>query len=229
MTQKIVCVIPARGGSKGIPNKNIIEFNSKPLIAHSIEQAINANLDVYVSSDSDEILQISTKYGAKGIKRPETIAGDTASSESALLHAIETIEYQDQTKIDICVFLQATSPLREPIDIKNAIKTLLSENLDSVFSACVMEDMLVWQTQNDKLQPLNYDFKNRKRRQDHKPQYIENGSIYVFKRNVLFENKNRLGGKIGISLMDTWKLFEIDNYSDLDFCSVVFKTKKLGI
>jgi branched-chain amino acid aminotransferase len=218
---KIACIIPARGGSKGIPNKNIIEFCGKPLISHTILNAKNSNLisEVFVTSDSDEILNISSDYGATPIKRPEGISGDFASSEDAILHSIENIS-QD---FDTIVFLQVTSPLRETSDIDRMINDYVNNNYDSMFSSCELEDFLMWEKKDDLLKSLNYDFLNRKRRQDHNPQIVENGSMYIFNKNGFIENKNRLFGKIGTVTQESWKMFEIDNYEDLDFCSYLYK------
>jgi CMP-N,N'-diacetyllegionaminic acid synthase len=218
---KIVCIIPARGGSKGIPKKNIINFANKSLIGHSIKQALESKLidEVYVSSDCDEILQISKNYGSKIIKRPEQLSTDTSSSESALLHAIENID------CDYVVFLQATSPIRTTQDIDKCIMTLIKGGLDSVFSASILEDMLIWKTNGENLESVNYDYKNRKRRQDSEKQFVENGSIYVFKKEGFITHKNRLFGKIGLSLMESWKMFEIDSMEDLELCEIIFENK----
>ena len=220
---KILCVIPARGGSKGIPKKNIINFIDQPLISHSIIQSLKSKYitDVVVSSDSDEILNISQSYGAITLKRPNEISTDTSSSESALLHAIEKLN----DDYDYIVFLQATSPLRTTEDIDNCIETLINNNLDSVFSASILEDMLIWKLSINTLESVNYDYKNRKRRQDSEIQYVENGSIYVFKKEGFIKNNNRLFGKIGLSLMDSWKMFEIDSLEDLELCELIFKNK----
>jgi N-acylneuraminate cytidylyltransferase len=220
---KILCIIPARGGSKGIPKKNIIPFADKSLIGHTITQSLNSKYitDVVVSSDCDEILNVSKTYGAKTIIRPDDISTDTSTSESALLHTIESIggDY------DYVVFLQATSPLRTTQDIDNCIKTTIEGEYDSLFSASILEDMLIWKSNGDNLMSVNYDYKNRKRRQDSETQYVENGSIYVFKKEGFIDNNNRLFGKIGLSLMESWKMFEIDSMEDLELCEIIFENK----
>lgn len=215
-----ICIIPARGGSKGIPNKNITNFLNKPLIYWTIDQAKNSKYlqNIYVSSDSEEILDISKKYGAIPIKRPADIAGDTAKSEDALIHTYNTIK----EKIDFIVFLQVSSPIRESKDIDNAIE-LFNTGYDSVFSAIEIEDFLIWINKNNKLISLNYNFKNRQRRQDCKKQYVENGSIYVFKPHILLSHGNRLGGNIGLSIMQNWKVYEIDKPEDIFFCELIYR------
>lgn len=225
-TKKIVCIIPARGGSKGIPKKNIINFLGKPLIQFSIENAKNSkyDIDIYVSSDCDEILGITQECGAKSIKRPSDLSSDVATSESALLHAIDTIERHSD--FDVCVFLQATSPLRHARDIDDAIDKLIVENLDAVFSGALLEDFLIWQKNSkDNLESVNYDYTNRQRRQDRKHQFVENGSIYVFRKDSFKKTKNRIHGKFDVSLMEPWKNFEIDSLNDLEICELIYDKK----
>jgi N-acylneuraminate cytidylyltransferase len=225
---KIIAIILARGGSKGIPKKNIINFVGKPLLAWSIEDVKHSSLidAVYVSTDNEEIAGVAKKYGAKVIWRPKDISGDFSPSEEALKHALKEIHKKDFNRIDYVVFLQATSPLRDPEDIESAIKKIISKKADSLFSGAEIGDFLIWTREGNKLKSLNYDYKNRKRRQDFKEQFVENGSMYIFKPEILFKNNNRLGGKIIVSEMEFWKSFEIDNMEDLKFCENLFKIKR---
>lgn len=221
---KTIAIIPSRGGSKGIPKKNIIDFCGKPLISWSILQAKNTpEIDeVYVSSDSDEILKVAKKYGADIIKRPDEISGDKATSESVIEHALTTKELTSEKVI----MLQATSPLRKSDDISRAICQFETEKYDSLFSGAKLDDFLIWEkAQNGILNSFNYDYGKRGRRQDRKPQYVENGSFYIFKPNILFSTGNRLGGKIGIFLMDFWQSFEIDSMDDLEIVKILFELK----
>jgi len=220
----IITIIPARGGSKGIPNKNIINFCGKPLIAWTIEQCIKAKEvnDVWVSSDDDDILDIAKQYGVKTIKRPCDISGDTATSESTWLHAINFLQ-QKNIPLDIILAPQVTSPLRETIDINNAISKFVKGSYDSMFSASTTGDLFFWEESDVGIDSVNFDYKNRKRRQDIKKQIIENGSFYLFKPEIIKNNNNRLGGKIGYSEMEFWKMFEIDNLEDLKMCSSLMK------
>lgn len=226
--KNIVALIPARGGSKSIPKKNIIDFCGKPLLVWSIEDAKDSSLidDVYVSTDDKEIAEVSEKYGAEVIWRPKEISGDFSPSEEALKHAINEIYKSNPQKIDYVVFLQATSPLRETKDIDNAIKKIISEDADSLFSGAEIGDFYIWKEKKNQLKSLNYDYKNRKRKQDFGEQFVENGSIYIFKPEILFKYNNRLGGKIIISKMEFWKSFQVDSWDDLKFCGDLFKIKK---
>jgi len=227
--KNIICIIPARGGSKGIPKKNIIDFLGKPLLAWSIEDAKNSSLidEVYVSTDDKEIAKVAEQYGAKVIERPKEISGDFSPSEEALKHAIGEISKEHPPKIEYVVFLQATSPLRETSDIDNAIEKIIAEEADSLFSAADIGDFLIWRKNGGKLESVNYDYKNRKRRQDFEEQFVENGSLYIFKPEILLRHNNRLGGKIVVSEMEFWKSFEIDDIEDLNFCQDIGRIKGL--
>ena len=220
----IHCIILARGNSKGIINKNIINFCGKPLLAWTIEQCKNTEKvsDVWVSSDDDDILNIAKKYGAKIIKRPNEISKDASTSESAWQHAIDYLHNND-VLVDIVLGPQVTSPLREVSDINNAITSFINGNYDSMFSASIADDLFFWEESSDGIDSINYDYKNRQRKQDNKEKIIENGSFYLFKPAIIQKYFNRLGGKIGYSKMDFWKMFEIDNANDLKMCSALMK------
>jgi CMP-N,N'-diacetyllegionaminic acid synthase len=215
-----IAIIPARGGSKGVPRKNLRLLAGKPLVAHSIEDAQEAiSVDrVYVSTDDPDIADVSLKYGAEVIIRPDHLANDTASSESSLIHALQYIE---QTGLfpDLLVFLQCTSPFRTGHDIDQAVETLHATKADSVLSVAPSHKFL-WKLENGAPKALNYDYKNRPRRQDMEPQYVENGSIYIFKPWVLKQYSNRLGGNISLYPMAESSGIEID--SEIDFELVEF-------
>jgi N-acylneuraminate cytidylyltransferase len=214
---KIITIIPARGGSKGIPGKNLIDLNGKPLIAWSIEQALKSKLvdEVWVSSDDNNILKESIKYGASIIIRPSIFATDTATTETAIKHAIEYIKYDNI----IIVLLQATAPLRLYDDIDNAIKQFKTKNLDSLLSVTPTNNF-IWHIVDNKPESITYDYKNRQMRQNISNKFLENGSIYIFKSEILFKYNNRLGGNIGMYVMKDWQDVDIDNYNDLELCKL---------
>jgi len=221
---KTIAIIPARGGSKGITNKNIVPFLGKPLLSYTIQQAKDCKLidEVYVSSDSQQILSVAEEYGAKLINRPKEISDDFATSESALIHALK-----DKQEC-LLVFLQATSPLRTPLDIEKAILKFNDSKCDSLFSAVNAGDICIWST-DKKLKSITYDYKNRKRRQDFSSYVVENGSFYITKSSNLLKNNNRLSGKISYSIMEKWKMHEIDCIEDLHLCEYFYKTKILEV
>lgn len=223
MTKNIVAIILARGGSKGIPKKNIKKICGKPLVSWTIEHAIQTKeiSSVWLSSDNDQILKIGKKYGINLIKRPKNLSNDSSSSVSGWIHAINVIEKKNN--IDTVVALQPTSPLRESIDIKNGLKKFEKNQYDSIFSGAEIGDFFIWEKQKKSLKSLNYDYKNRTRRQEIKPQYVENGSFYIFSPRIIKKFNNQLGGKIGVSLMEFWKSFEIDDLKDIEFCETLMK------
>jgi CMP-N,N'-diacetyllegionaminic acid synthase len=219
-----VAIIPARGGSKGVPRKNVRSLVDKPLIAHSILDAKEAKLvdRIYVSTDDSEIATVSQTYGAEIILRPDELAGDKASSESALIHAITEIE--TSISPELIVFLQCTSPIRTGLDIDSAIQKLRAENADSLVSVSPSHRFL-WEEVNGVAKSINYDYRSRPRRQDMPPQYVENGSIYVFKPWILKEKCNRLGGKIALYVMSEAASWEIDSMLDFEIAESLLKSE----
>lgn len=213
----IVAIIPARGGSKGIPRKNIQPVAGKSLLAYTIEHALQtpAITRLIVSTDDPEIAAVAQQYGAEVVWRPAEISGDTATSESALLHALDHLRDTEGYEPELMVFLQATSPLRQPDGIQNAIETLQREQADSLFSACPVHGF-IWRRDGEQLSSLTYDYRHRPRRQDAPEDLIENGSIYVFKPWVLRQFNNRLGGKIAVYRMNVLDSFQVDEPADLE-------------
>ena len=228
----VLTIIPARGGSKGIPRKNVRLVGGKPLLAHSIEQARGtpAVTRVVVSTDDAEIAAVAKQFGAEVVWRPADISGDTASSESALLHVLTHLRDTENYEPELVVFLQATSPLRRPDDIQNAIDTLRRENADSLFSCCPQHGF-VWRQQGGKLDSFTYDHRKRPRRQDAPEDLTENGSIYVFKPWVLHQFNNRLGGNVALHRMDPLDSFQVDEPRDLELLDqlLAFRKKQAGL
>jgi CMP-N,N'-diacetyllegionaminic acid synthase len=218
-------IIPARAGSKGIPAKNLIPVCGRPLLVWSIAQARAAEgIDqVWVSSDGDEILEVARTAGARTIRRPADISGDTATSESAWRHAIDAMEAQGE-RLDWVVGMQATSPIREPRDLSEALRRAIDENLDSLLSVVEIEDFFMWRSGVKGVpESVNYDYRDRKRRQAIERRYLENGSFYIFRPAVLREHDNRLGGKIGMHVLDRHKMFQIDNEADVALCEAIMR------
>ena len=210
----IIAIIPARGGSKGIPGKNIKNFEGKPLISHSIEYAKDSKLinEIYVTTDDEQIAHISKTAGAKIIIRPAELATDTSTTESAIKHALNNIDKSP----DIIVLLQPTSPLRPKKSLDTAINKLINGNYDSLLSLSPSNSFF-WSLNSDKA-TAEYDYSNRKRRQDIAPdekKYFENGSIYIFTKEHFESTNNRLGGKIGYVIFPEEYGYEIDVPKDL--------------
>lgn len=224
---KVVSIIPARGGSKGIPRKNLAPVAGKPLLVWTVEQSVRARLvdATFVSTDDEEIASVATASGAQVIWRPTAISGDTATSEEALEHALAHLRDDAGVVPEWVVFLQATSPLRRPGDIDGALRAAQEANVDSLFSGAVCNDFLLWHETPEGLRSINYDFSDRRRRQVRQNQFVENGSIYVFRPQVLREHANRLGGAIGFYRMEAWQTWEIDDEEDIEL--VEFYMQKL--
>jgi len=212
----IFCIIPARGGSKGVPHKNIAPFMGQPLISHSIKYALESKLvdRVFVSTDDDQISKISSDNGAEVIPRPADIAGDTATTESAILHAIKWW-HEHNLSPDIIVLLQATSPLRPGGSLDLALEIFQSGSFDSLLSISPTHRFF-WKVDGHKA-VAEYDFMNRPRRQDMTEtdiRYVENGSVYIFSFDHFKQTGNRLGGKIGYTIFPEEFSPEIDTSSD---------------
>ncbi len=205
---EFVALIPLRGGSKGIPNKNIKIFGGKPLCFWVLQAALNSKniSEVFVSSDSDKILNVSKSISnkIKIIKRPEKLAQDNSSTEDVLIDFSSKVEFKN------IVTIQATSPFTSSNDLDNAINLYKKKRLDSLFTA-VRSKRFYW---NDDMKPINYNPKKRLMRQDFKGTLMENGAFYITKKKVLINEKCRLAGKIGVFEMDPKHSYELDEKED---------------
>lgn len=222
---RTVAIIPARGGSKGIPRKNLAPICGKPLIVWSIEQALTSISvgSVWVSSDDPEILAVAEAHGAGAIRRPDALSDDTSPSESAWQHAIDTLESRGRA-VDLVVAMQATSPIREAHDIDTAVDTWASGGYDTVLSVVEIQDFFLWRRGADGVPAsVNYDWQTRQRRQTIEPRFLENGSLYLFTQDHLRQTKNRLGGTIGFHLMGRHTIFQIDEPADVPLVEGVMR------
>lgn len=214
---KILSIIPARGGSKGIPHKNLKMLAGSPLVSWSIRAARQSEFinRIIVSTDDKMIADIAIKYGAECIERPIHISDDTASSESALLHVLETLKVKENYQPDLIVFLQCTSPLTQAEDIDACIRKLIDEKADT---ATTMTEFhyFVWKKNIDgSVDGINHDKSIRQRRQDREKQYLETGAVYVMKADGFLKHKHRFFGKVVLSEMPTERVHEIDEPVDM--------------
>tara|TARA_Y100000996_G_C22331447_1_gene564635 strand:- start:48 stop:713 length:666 start_codon:yes stop_codon:yes gene_type:complete len=217
---KVHSIILARGGSKGIKNKNLYPINFKPLIYWSIKASLKSKIinKTWVSTDSKEIQNFSKKIGANVIERPFKFAKDNSSSEIAWLHAAKKLE----NTADILVGIQATSPIRDSVDFDNALIKFFKNKYDSLFTAQKINDYFVWKYNKSKLIP-NYNYKKRPRRQNIPVKFLENGSFYIFKTKEFLKYKTRLFKKIGFFEMEKIKSFQIDDMEDIKIINKLMK------
>lgn len=218
--KKIIAIIPARGGSKGIPNKNIVDLCGKPLIQYSIDAAQNSKYidKVIVSTDSEKIAEVSRKCGANvPFLRPESISGDVARSSDVVIHGIDFLKENYGDEYDYVILLQPTSPLRTAKHIDKAIELCINSDSSSLVSVKeVNENPIIMRTiENNKLnEVLKFDGDNL-RRQDLPKFYIFNGAIYIttvdfIKDNMVFVDDNTLP-----FIMEEQVSIDIDNMIDL--------------
>ena len=225
MKPKIIAIIPARSGSTRIKNKNIKIFNKKPLIVWTIEAALRSKLidDVYVTSENDNILRMSKKYGAKIIKRPKKLSNNIIHVDEAIRHAYLEVN----KKYDYIVTLQPTSPLRTDKNIDEAIKMIIKKKADSLISVFKTHQFL-WKKNKDDFNPVNYDLNNRLRSQDSNF-FQDNGAINITKPKILVKKHNRLGGKITAYQMNFWRSIDIDQIEDFHMAEILYKKLKKQI
>lgn len=215
-----VAFIPARGGSVEIPGKNIKKIYGKPLISWSIEQALSSKLisDVYVSTNSVEIANISRKNGAKvPFLRPEELSSDSSSTESAVLHFCNYLDI-NAIAVDNILLIQCTSPVRAEGRFDDAIDFFQTNKYDSVVAVSESHHFY-WKNTN--YPRANYDIKNRPRRQDISDKdcfLVETGSFYIFKKDKFLKEKNRIFGDIGLYRTPKSEMIDIDNILDFSIC-----------
>ncbi len=227
MTRKTLCIIPARGGSKGIPRKNVRHLAGKPLLAYSIEAArhtpsINR---IMVSTDDPEIAEVARRYGAEVIWRPAEISGDTATSESALLHALELLQRTEGYEPDLLVFMQCTSPLTLALDIQGTIDALLTDKADSALAVTPFHYFL-WRQDKDGVVGINHDKSFRPRRQDREQQFLETGAVYVMRSAGFREARHRFFGKTAMYVMPAERVLEIDEPVDFLLAEVLIRERQ---
>mgnify|MGYP001326075095 CR=1 FL=1 len=221
----IYCYIPARGGSKGIKKKNLVELKEKPLLQHSIEFAVelkdnNLISEIFVSSDSEEILNFSSSFqNINLIKRPKSLSGSESRSVDGIIDLIRKTSYIKDS--DAIMTLQPTSPYRSVLDFQKAIRLFNTENLNSVISVSYDEtlslNILYTMTKNNRCIPLDINHNKGIRRQDNSGLLVRNGSLYLTKVRHILEKKSLIGDETGFVQMNRKNSINIDTYEDLEF------------
>lgn len=208
-----IAIIPARGGSKGIPRKNLQLVGGQTLISRAISCARSAGVsEIFVSTDDEEIASVAQSSGAQIIMRPTSISCDQASSESALLHALSTIESRFNFQNLQIAFLQATSPFTNARDLQCALRALSDET--SIFSAVPFHNFL-WKKREEVWETFGHDRKTRIMRQNLVPTVMETGNFYCFNAELFVAQKTRFCGDPTPFIVQTESIFQIDSVEDL--------------
>lgn len=214
---KILCVIPARSGSKGLKNKNMRPLLGRPLVQHTIDEALKCEFfdKIVVTTDIQELLDLVSGYGERrleAIDRDNSLCGDEVPLQPVLWDALLKTESHCSTTYDCIVLLQPTSPLLSHRHIKEAYHHFIKTKADSLLS--VKEELhSIWGMDNDCVYPINYQ---KVCRQKVHPYYVGNGAVFISKRWVLEELKDRLGGKIELYPMSGVDSFDIHTQEDLE-------------
>ncbi|NNJ81715.1 MAG: acylneuraminate cytidylyltransferase family protein [Flavobacteriaceae bacterium] len=217
---KNIAVIPARGGSKRLPNKNIISLGGKPLVAHSIIYAKdNSNIidEVYVSTDDPEIKRVAIDYGAKVIDRPASLSSDHSSTASALQHAVHNIE----DKPENVFLLQPTNPLRPKDLLVQAYDKFINGDFDSLMTVTRIIEKFGKITKN-RFEPFNYSFGQRS--QDIEPLYSENGLLYITKAGLISKGIILAENNFPFVVDSPYTKVDIDNEADLRYAEYLIET-----
>lgn len=223
---KILSIIPARGGSKGICMKNLIKLNKKPLLEYTVKASLESNLitKTIVSTDNSKISDYALKLGAEVIKRPPKLSTDKMAIELVVFHTLDVLKKKQNFIPDLIVLLQNTSPLRNSKHIDESIQLLLKKKYDSVFSA-FKSHYFLWEMLPKGSKPINYSPKKRPNRQEMHNQFIENGALFVTKYASFIKNACRMSNKIGIYEMPEELSYQIDSEHDKNLIENILKNK----
>ena len=215
-TLKILSIIPARGGSKGIPGKNLTLLNDKPLLEYSISASIYSKYisKTILSTDDKQIEKFGKKFPIDIIERPKTLATDEAPLDKTIEHTLDYLKETEEFIPNVIVLLQNTSPLRTTEHIDDALELFFSKDYDSLLSV-YKSHKFIWKLSKDIAKPQNYDPANRPNRQDFEEEFIENGAIYITKYNSFKKTHCRVSDKIGLYVMPEEASLEIDSPDDL--------------
>ncbi|MGM0520408.1 MAG: cytidylyltransferase domain-containing protein [Campylobacterota bacterium] len=221
----ILVVIPARGGSKGIPRKNLRLLNDKPLIYYAINTALNSTyyIDVYVSSEDDEILNSASQFGAKTHKRDSTIADDKSTLDPVIYVAYEYAKQREKKDYDYIITMQPTSPLLKTNSLDNAITKAIEDKSIETVIAAKDDTHLSWRKENDKFLP-NYE--KRVNRQYLTPTFTETGGFFITRKDIITVT-NRIGKNVELYVLENGEEIDIDTYEDWNICEYHLRRKHI--
>jgi len=213
---KVLSIIPARGGSKGIPLKNLVILNRKPLLYYTVTASLKSKIinKTVVSTDNKKISRMALKLGAAVICRQKKLATDTTPLEPVVKHVLNYLNTHQGYNPEIIVILQNTSPLRTAKHIDQALTLMRRKNYDSILSGFSIHTFL-WKQSKKTIIPLDYNPKKRPNRQNIHEQLFENGAIFATKTICFIKNNCRISGKIGFYKMPLENSYNVDSYDDL--------------
>lgn len=225
-----LAIIPSRGGSKGLPRKNILPLLGKPLIAYSIEAARASRFigRVVVSTDDVEIAEIARRYDAEvPFLRPPDLARDDTPSLPVVQHVISQLQKSDGYEPKVIILLQPTSPLRRTADIDRSVALLTKSGADSVVSVCIAEHHPYWMKslEGDQVRPFLANAPEHNRRQDLPPVYRLNGAVYVTRREVVTQHNLLLGSDTRGVVMDADSSVDIDTLLDFKLAEFILRQR----
>lgn len=225
--KKFLAIIPARGGSKGLPRKNILPFVGTPLILHTLAEAKKSQyLDrVVVSTEDAEIKQIVEKAGGEVIDRPSELAQDGSSTECALIQVINFIKEKEDANYDYIVTLQVTSPLRSANTIDKGVELILSDDFDSLMS-CLQIFKTLGLKEGNEFKPIIPTAQLPKRRQDRRPYYGADGVLWITKTASLIKEELCTAGRIALLETGVEGLVDIDNLLDFKIAELIYQYNK---
>jgi len=228
-------IIPARGGSKGVPDKNIIEIAGKPLVAYSIEVAAkvlaaNVKGEAVVSTDSVAIANIAREWGGNvPFMRPDEISGDTAKSVEFLMHALDIYQSKGRS-FDATILLQPTSPQRTTQDVLQAVgvfEVVGQPSLISVYKENRVCDLNSYHRRGDIANPLNPQHNEGIRRQEHEELYVRNGAVYITDVTYLRKEQKVISDTPALYVMPKSRSVDLDTVEDLEFLKLYFERKEV--
>ncbi|MFG3346700.1 cytidylyltransferase domain-containing protein [Streptomyces sp. NPDC048018] len=215
-TPTVLAVIPARGGSKGVPAKNTASVAGIPLVGRAVRACLAAPhvTDVVVSTDDPGIAAAARAFGAEAVRRPAELSGDTATSESAVLHAMDAFEATHGRAADVVLLVQCTSPFLTPGEVGETAAKVVSGEADTAFTAAPSHGFL-WKDTAQGAVGVNHDEAHRPRRQDREAEYLETGAVYGMAAEGFRTARHRFFGRTALVVTDPARVLEIDDPHDL--------------
>ncbi|MEU7280186.1 acylneuraminate cytidylyltransferase [Streptomyces sp. NPDC045431] len=212
----VLAVIPARGGSRGVPGKNLAPVGGVPLVARAVRACLAAPrvTDVVVSTDDPAIAAAARAAGARAVERPAALSGDTATSEAAVLHALDAFEELHGRRVDVVLLVQCTSPFLTAYDVDGVAAEIQERGADTALTVAPTHGFL-WKAAEGTAHGVNHDKAHRPRRQDREPEYLETGAAYGMDARGFRAHRHRFFGRTALVVTDPARVLEVDDPHDL--------------